>query len=152
MAKQRRVKGSVLEIKLENGYYAYAQDLGEGVVFFDFFLIDPISDLDQLKKVNKLFIVAIYNYPITSGRWKKVGKIPIGDEYANLPLKFIQDGLNPKLFSLYNPNNGEITDATREECEGLECASVWGADHVEDRLRDYINGVPNVWVEQLAIK
>ena len=78
--------------------------------------------------------------------------MPIKQEYQTTPLKFIQDSLNPNNFELYNPNTGEITKATREQCEGLECAAVWEAEHVEDRLRDYFDGKPNTWVEQLAIK
>ena len=67
-------------------------------------------------------------------------------------MKFIQDILNPKNFKFYNPNTGEITPANREDLKGLECAAIWEANHVEDRLRDHFLDKPNVWVELLAIK
>ena len=67
-------------------------------------------------------------------------------------MQCIQDGLDETQFELYNPNTGEVTKATREECEGLETCAVWEAYHVESRLRDHYNGVPNDIVEALKIK
>ena len=74
------------------------------------------------------------------------------DEELRLPLQFIQDELNPKNYQLYDPNTGQISKASKEECIGLERAAVWEAEHVEDRLRDFYSGVQNKWVEQLKIK
>ena len=55
-----------------------------------------------------------------------------------------------KEFSIYH--QGNILPATYEEIKNLECAAVWEPEHVEDRLRDYFSGVPNVWVEDLKPK
>lgn len=65
-------------------------------------------------------------------------------------MKFIQDVLNPEKFELYDPNNGEIIPATKEQIQGLECAAVWEAEHVESRIIDYYEGRPNKWVKQLS--
>ena len=67
-------------------------------------------------------------------------------------MQFIQDALNPIMFSLYNPNTGEITDTTKDKVLGLEAAAVWEAEHVESRVKDYYNATTNIWVEQLKIK
>ena len=152
MTKQRRTKGSIIEIKLNNGVFAYAQDVDADILFFDFFSDSPLNDFSILCNKKPLFFLGVYNDVVTSGKWKKVGKLPIKQEYQLTPFKFIQDSLNPNNFELYNPNTGEITKATREQCVGLECAAVWEAEHVEDRLRDYFDGKPNKWVEQIAIK
>jgi hypothetical protein len=39
-----------------------------------------------------------------------------------------------------------------EEVKGLERAAVWEADHIEDRLTDYIDGKENKWVKSLELK
>jgi hypothetical protein len=152
MAKQRRIKGAILEIELGDGLFAFGQDVDSDILFFDYFSKIPLSDVTVLCDKKALFFLGVYNDVITSGRWKRIGKLPIKQEYQASPFKFIQDSLNLEHFELYNPNTGEITKATKEQCEGLECAAVWEAEHVEDRLRDYFYGRPNKWVKQLAIK
>lgn len=63
----------------------------------------------------------------------------------------MQDIIDPSQFSIYNPNNGEIIRATKEECSGLERSAVWEPEHVEDRLIDHFENRPNKWVESLKI-
>lgn len=148
MAKQRRTRGSILEIKLDNGKYAYAQDLDVDVLFYDIYLDNPLKDLTILNEVKPLFFIGVYNDVITNGDWKKIGKLPIKEDYKETPLKFIQDGLNPNNFELYNPNTGEITPTTKKKIIGLERASVWDKNHVEDRIIDYYNQKPCVWLKE----
>jgi hypothetical protein len=152
MAKQKRTIGSILEIDLRNGYYNYAQIINADILFFDIYTDKKISDLNILKNKKPLFFLGVYNNTITDGRWKKVGSLPIKDEYKYTPMKFIQDALNPDKFEIYNPNTGETVPATKKQIENLECAAVWDAEHVESRIRDYYNGVPNIWAEQMKPK
>ncbi len=154
MAKQRITEGAILEINIDNQYYVYAQILtkGLGYAFFDLKSKLKIQDLTILQKANILFIVTVYNDIITQGIWVKVGKLPIRNNLLVQPMKYIQDIQNPNNFELYNPNTGEIKKATREQCVGLECAAVWEANHVVDRIRDYYLGRSNIWVEQLKMK
>lgn len=154
MAKQRITEGAILEILIENDYYVYAQILtkGLGYAFFDFKSTQKLTDFTILEKAKVLFIVMVYNDIITNGRWLKVGKLPIREDLVELPMKFIQDSLNPEKIELYNPNNGEIIPATKQDALGLECAAVWEAENVEERIRDYYEGKPNIWVEKMQIK
>ena len=154
MGKQRITEGAILEIKIENHYYVYAQILtkGLGYAFFDFKSTQRLADFTVLKDTKILFIVMVYSDVITQGRWFKVGKLPIREGLVVQPMKFIQDSLNLEKFELYNPNNGEITPATKQEVLGLECAAVWEAEHVESRIRDYYEGKLNIWVEKFKIK
>lgn len=148
MKKHRRVKGAILEILLKNGKYIYAQDLDADVLFFDIFLDKPLEDLKELNKTKPLFFIGVYNDVITEGDWKKVGTIPIKEEYKLVPMKFIQDALNPNKFELYNPNTGEIIQTTKEKIVGLERVAVWDKNHIEDRLLDYYNRNPCVWLKE----
>ena len=152
--RQRITEGSILEINIENQYFVYAQILKEGLgyAFFDFQSCERLLDFSILNEAKVLFIVLVYDNVITKGLWVKTGKLAIREELNELPMKFIQDSQNLNNFELYNPNTGEISKATKEQCLELECAAVWEANHVEDRIRDYYNCKPNIWVEQLKIK
>ena len=142
-----------MKINLKNGYYNYAQIVENGIAFFDIYTKDPeLEDLSILLEKPVLFILEVYRDVISTGLWLKVGKLPIREDLKTLPMQCIQDALNETQFELYNPNTGEVTKATREECEGLETCAVWEAYHVESRLRDHYNGVPNDIVEALKIK
>ncbi|GGF11539.1 Immunity protein 26 [Chishuiella changwenlii] len=149
MKKQRITKGSILEIPIDGKYYVYAQILEKSsYVFFNFTSKEQITDFEILNEKPILFIIAVYNHVITKGEWLKVGKMSIRKELEVLPMHFIQDALNPTHFELYNPNTGEIVPTTKKEIIGLERASVWDKIHIEDRIRDFYNKVPCIWLEE----
>jgi len=150
--KQKRTVGSIIEIQLEEGYFAYGQILRAGIAVFDLYVPEHLKDISLLNSATELFIVQVYDDAITNGRWLKIGKLSIRRGFEILPMKFIQDAINPESFQLYDPNTGEIIDAKKEDCIGLECAAVWEAEHVESRIIDYYSGRPNIWVENLKIK
>ncbi|CAA7196835.1 Imm26 family immunity protein [Chryseobacterium potabilaquae] len=147
MKRQKITLGSILEIPIDGKYYVYAQILNNGYVFFDYKSKEQITDFEILNDKTILFIIAIYDQIITKGEWLKVGKMDIRKELEILPMKFIQDALQPDHFEFYNPNMGEIAPATKKEIIGLERAAVWDKNHVEDRIRDYYNGVPCAWLK-----
>jgi Immunity protein 26 len=146
--------GAVIELDLQNGYYAYGRILeGADYGIYDYYSTQQIKSLDLDAVINSpfIFIIAVYNHAINSRRWIKIGKVP-SSSLAQQPLKFIQDALNPKQFSLYDPITGSIKPASKHECTGLECASVWEPEHVEERICDHYAGRPNKYRQRdLAI-
>jgi len=152
MKRQTRTIGSIIQINLEDNSHSYGIILDKASVAI--FNVKSNADLPILEIVKNdiLFIVAVYNNAITSGRWKKIGNTILDDRFKTLPLNFIQDSINPEIFEIYNPNTGTITKSTREECRNLECAAVWEAEHVESRILDHFNGTENIWLKQLQIK
>ncbi|WP_065814182.1 immunity 26/phosphotriesterase HocA family protein [Hymenobacter sp. DG25B] len=149
MTRQRRTIGAVVEINLLNGYYGYGRIVGDAsFAIYDLYIPHPLTNLEQIIERPILFIVAVYDDAVTSGRWRKVGSAPLPAMLRTLPLKFIQDALKPESFSLYDPNTGEITPATKETCKGLERASVWEAEHVEERIRDHYAHRPNQYRQE----
>jgi hypothetical protein len=152
MKRQKRAIGSILQIDLKDDTHSYAIVLDKASIAV--FNIKTKEDVSILNILNKevLFIVAVYNSAITSGRWKKIGTTIPDNRFTNLPLKFIQDSINPQIFEIYNPNTGLTTPATKEQCLNLECAAVWEAEHVESRILDNFNGQENIWLRQLQIK
>ncbi|MGJ3234667.1 Imm26 family immunity protein [Marivirga sp.] len=149
MKKQKITIGDIVEIKIESNFYCYAQILpNAGYAFFDIKSSSPIDNIEKLNDVPILFILSVYNDVITEGLWLKVGKLPIRDTLKQQPLQFIQDQLNPDKFELYNPNTGESKQAEKGDCKGLERASVWEAEEVEERLLDHFKGRKNRLVEE----
>ncbi|EOQ74140.1 Imm26 family immunity protein [Acinetobacter lactucae] len=151
MKKQRFKKGALLQIDLKNGQYAFGRVVNkEETLLYDFFT-DNISSLklDNIYSAKELFRVAVMKYAITSGQWVVIDNKPIEADLT-IPNKYFMQDMITKEFSIYH--QGKIMPATYEEIKDLECAAVWEPEHVEDRLRDYLAGVPNVWVEDLKPK
>lgn len=152
MAKQHVTAGAFLEIDLGDGHYAYARILEKAsYAFYDLHSSNKITDLNLIARKPILFIIAVYNTAVNSGRWVKIGKKPLEKWLEILPNQFVQDALHPDRYSLYDPNNGAVIEADRENCVGLERAAVWEAQHVESRIKDHYADKPNSWVEQLRL-
>jgi hypothetical protein len=140
--------GAILEIPISNEYFVYAQILEHGLyAFFDFRSVTPIRDYMVLQNTSILFIIGVYNYVVNKCIWRKVGKLPIRKELVNVPMMYIYDFTTDK-FSLYDCETGTIIPATKEQARGLEQCAVWAENHVEDRIRDYYNHVPCIWLEE----
>jgi hypothetical protein len=152
MKRQRRTIGAILKIPLQDGTHCYGLVLDKASMAV--FKVKTTQDLQITDILSKdvLFIIAVYDDVITSGKWEKIGKTTLDERFINLPMKFIQDQLNPNLIQLYNPNTGEIKLSTKEDCVDLDRAAVWDAGHVEERVLDFFNGRKNVWVEQQRLK
>ncbi len=148
MKRQQRTVGSILEINIENKYFIYAQILEEaGYAFFDYRTVERLTECTILLTKPVLFILNVYKYVVTKGHWLKVGNLEVREDLKEQPMQFIQDTLHPDRFEFYNPNTGESSPATKQQIKGLERASVWGAEHVEDRIRDFYNGKPCIWLK-----
>lgn len=150
MAKQQQIiTGAMIEINIENRYYAYAQILDKSeYAFFDYKSEKQLSDLSLLEDKPILFMVGVYDDVVKKGRWLKVGNLEIRETLKVLPMQFIQDALHPDRFEFYNPNTGESTPATKEKVKGLERAAVWEAHAVEDRIKCHYEGVISEWMEE----
>jgi hypothetical protein len=146
--RQKITIGAILEISIEGRYFVYAQILPKGeIAFFDFRNEKPLADYSVLNNAPILFILCVYRYVVAKGIWHKVGKLPIRKELDKLPNQFIYDKFTGE-FSLYITETGEILSTTKENVRGLERCAVWGENHVTDRIRDYYNHIPCVWMEQ----
>lgn len=147
----RRLVGDVVRIDLGDGTHTYAQILHEPLVaFFDIIRTDQEAALDEIIAHKVLFKIWVMNRAVTSGRWPVVGHAEVPSELAKRQWFCKQDPID--LRKLVRHSDGEELPATFEECEKLERAAVWSAEHVEDRLRDHWAGRPNKWVESLKIK
>ena len=133
MSKRKRIKvrvGDILQIQLPNGTFAYGKvfrDASVGIYrkIFDSPVEPPINSPFA-------FTICLYNDILKSGMWPIVSQEPfrsLEDEWP--PPMCIKDPLSGS-YSVYH--KGEIRASTKAECEGLETAAVWDADHVIDRI------------------
>ena len=149
MKKQRVTEGAFVKVPLHGSIHAYARVIAEkSFAFYDCFTVEDLS-LDIIKECSILFIIPVHQSALSSGRWEKIGTLPLENKFLSNPPMFMQDALNPSVFHIYE--NGEMRLASKKECVGLERFAEWEAEHVEDRLKDYYEGKPNKWVESLKM-
>lgn len=129
--KRKRIKiGNVYAIPLPNGKYAFGRKLRDGGIAIYKYVADDTSDLPKEEQYQ--LVVGVYDYVLKSGEWEVVDFRPFeNDDEAWPPMECIIDSITGE-YSIYY--KGEIRKATKEECEGLEEASVWGAEHIIDRI------------------
>lgn len=148
MAKRQRWReGDFVEIPLPAERCAFARVLKRALVAFYDICSDGAVSLDRVRAANILFKVWVMRSAVTTGRWRIVGHEMLEGDLLEEPEFCKQDMINGKL-SIYSSSGGERS-ASFEEASRLECAAVWDASHLEDRLHDYLEGKSNKWVESL---
>lgn len=145
--RQQYKVGAIVKVPLEPGWHTYARLLQPPLLAFYDSRSNRELPLEEIISKPILFKIAVMRDAVTSGRWQKIGAMPLESHLVEEPVFFRQDALKPDQFFLYR--GGQEYPATRAECVGLERAAVWEAEHVEDRLRDHYAGRPNRWVESL---
>ena len=146
MKRQQRTVGAIVKVPLEDGYHAYARILKTRLAFYD---IRTQKDLlpDEIIIKPILFIAVVYDFAITNGIWKKIGKkLPLEDYLQqNKPL-YTEDLLTGK-YLIYK--SGKQIVATKEEIKGLESYTIWSPESIEKRLNDYYANRENKFVEDM---
>ncbi|ANL47268.1 hypothetical protein AMC87_CH02597 [Rhizobium phaseoli] len=92
-----------------------------------------------------LFKLWVMDSAAKSGRWPIVGKVDPPTVFAlDGAVFFKQDRVSGRNLAYDVIANAE-SPLSFEEADRLECAAVWSPEHVEDRLRDHLNGISNKW-------
>src|SRR5450432_3968809 len=113
--RQRRKIGDILQVDLGDGTHVYARVLDyASFAFYDCRSNDDVK-IEQIVKRPILFVIAVMNWAVTRGRWKRIGCLPLEDHLLRLPPKFIKDKISKGKYSLYF-EDGKIRPAAREEC------------------------------------
>lgn len=150
MTKRIRMKvGDIVKIDLGDGLHGYGRYLESVFAFYDCFSNDDVA-ISKIIGSKVLFKLWVMDYATKKGRWPVIGNVPLEECMKEKPKFYKQDPITKKLY-IYVDCINDIP-ATREECEGLECAAVWDPEHVEDRLRDFLAGRPCKWLKTVAIK
>ena len=151
MTKKRtgkaRSEGDIVEINLGDGTVSFAQVLADPLVAF-FRKAYKIGEQPRIVDIARhpvMFRIWVHNSAIRSGRWKVVGHAFPSDELMKAPSFFKTDPVTKQL--LRYDTGGKEMPASPEEVADLECAAIWDAEQVEERIRDTLSGKRNKIVD-----
>jgi hypothetical protein len=148
--RQRRKVGDIVQVDLGGGEHGYARVLEHASFAFYDIVTKENASAEEIVGRPVLFIIAVMNKAVTSGRWQRVHWKPLEAPLQRLPAKFMEDAMCKGRYRLYL-EDGTMRPATREDCKGLERAAVWDPTHAEERLHDHFAGKPNRWVEMMRL-
>ncbi|WCF09568.1 immunity 26/phosphotriesterase HocA family protein [Paenibacillus thiaminolyticus] len=129
--KSTRIKlGDVYAIPLPDGRVGFGRRFKDASIAIYQHIGDSMEDTPPDEEYQ--FIVGVYDDVLKSGQWPVIENRPFKDEEeAWPPPACIIDKLSGG-YSIYQ--KGEIRQASKEECEGLEIAAVWEGEHIIDRI------------------
>lgn len=140
MANARLTKsspGTIVAIPLRTDLTGYGLVLKKPLMeFYDFFTKDiQVPNVSDLTPAFRIWVMR--RALGTKSPWLRVAHIepPVVDEYF-----FKQDSGSHRLTKVQGSNEIPIS---YDEAKELECAAVWSACHVEERLRDLKAGKVN---------
>ena len=121
-----------------------------GVRFFDCRTSDTLPAAAVVARP-VLFRLWVMGSAHSTGRWSKLAAAPVSPALQKPVRRYNQDPLRPQDIRLtFDGCDGPLVSVA--DCEGLECAAVWDAEHVEDRLRSHYSGAPCEWTLSLRPK
>jgi hypothetical protein len=127
--KQMKI-GNIYAIPLPNGKYAFGRTYKDACIAIYNHIGDTVDDLPKTEEYQ--FIVGVYKDILKSGQWPVVSNRPFNsDEEQWPPPMYVIDSISGE-YSIYH--KGELRTSSKGECEGLEEAAVWEAEHIIDRI------------------
>ena len=145
--RQRRVHGSILQIDLGDGTFAFGQVLEPPLIAFFDLRLSSVPSLAEIVGSQVAFSIWVMKYAVTRGDWPVIGRVEVPEGLNERPPFFKKDAISGSLSITYT--GAEEIPATPEEVAELECAAVWDPEHVEERLSDHFAGRPNKWAESM---
>lgn len=139
-----RIKvGGCYEIPLSDGRYAYCQylawndQLGCLIRVFGKITNEPIRSVENLCGAGEMFppVFVGLRTSVRSGRWKFVGRLPIGE--FRFPLFRATSATKPGEYDnwwLWDGKEQRFIGRLPEELRSLEIELVWGDELLEDRI------------------
>ncbi|UHA74903.1 Imm26 family immunity protein [Paenibacillus sp. 481] len=129
--KRKRIKlGDVYAIPLSDGMFSFGRRFKDASIAIYSHVSSSIEDVPQDEDYQ--FIVGVYDDVLKSGQWPVIENRPFGnEEEAWPPPAYVIDKLTGG-YSIYY--KGEMRKASKQECDGLEIAAVWEAEHIIDRI------------------
>jgi hypothetical protein len=148
--KQKEIIGAFVRVPVDETYHTYARIVNKLIyAFYDFKTTSETPDLESVENADVLFKLIVNESAINSLGWKIIGvkELP---ENLKLPVSFFKQEIgNHNDCSIITDDHIKKVDPT--ECAGLERLAVWNHIHVEQRLKDYYNGVLNAYTHALRL-
>jgi hypothetical protein len=138
--------GDIYAIKLpQQEHYAYGRVMKDNAVQF-FVYEDTVGTGADIVFNEVRFTLVVHKNFFNRQGVQCVGHKDFDDEASAWPPRTYTYDPIFKKYSIYY--KGEIVQADKEQCEGLEPSAVWEADHVIDRLtgsKDWLTAMK--WLE-----
>lgn len=149
MAKKRWQPGAVVRKTIgTTTYYGRLLEF-PWAAFYDFRSQQPMKGLSEITSHSVAFMVAAHKDLVADGQWETIGVAPLEPSLRPPKAQAMIDVLDPEHCQIID-DEGNIREATREECEGLEPAAVWEPEHIVDRLEDHFAGRPARWLKDMV--
>ncbi len=145
MSKFRMTAGSVVAIPLDIGGFGYGQAITNVTMAFFRCWSPEILSAQEVVSQPVLFRLWIDPEAVRDGSWPKIGRAALSDDLLQSQPTFIWSEFQKQPFIL--ADEGRMTPATIEECEGLERALMWGSGMVRCRLQDTLSGKQDRWIQ-----
>lgn len=131
MRRRKPAVGSVVQLSLPDGTYAYGRVLRDAAVAF-YVTRSAVPDQPPIGERSYEFVVGVYDDVLRADDMPVVGKDPAGSPDDEWPPPFrVQDPISGAV-SVYE--RGAIRPARGGEAESLETAAVWDREHLVNRL------------------
>lgn len=141
--------GNILVIRLKDNYYSFALLLEFPLILFYNFRVREIPKIEEIITKPVAFIIWVMKSAVLRD-WEYLGKIKYNKDSYQIP-EFAKFDVISKRYFIHS-SDGKDIPATFEEVKDLPVAAVWESSHVEDRLNDFYDNVPNKWVELIKLK
>jgi immunity protein 26 of polymorphic toxin system len=148
--RQKETIGAFVRVPIDETYHTYGRIINNLVyAFYDFKTESEIADLDLIEKSNILFKLIIHRSAVTKGYWKIIGVKELPED-LKVPVPFFRQaiGNHNDCWIVIDDDSKKVDPAA---CVDLERLAVWEHDHVEQRLKDYYNGVRNDYTYALRL-
>ncbi len=136
MAKRKPRVGSFVEISVSDGSFAYARVLPNSQLAVYTSRVKPNAQVasKHFLASEVSFVTTVMNSAFRSDKWAVFDWAALEPEFDRPFFYFMHDAISG-VYSIYRSTDGAITPASRSECEDLEPAAVWEAEHLDERLR-----------------
>nr|WP_315423249.1 Imm26 family immunity protein [uncultured Pedobacter sp.] len=151
MSKQKEVLGAFFKVQIDEYYHTYGRIIANYMyAFYDFKTNQEETDLSLIERSKIIFKILVNDKTIKSGAWKIIGISELPTDLKETVPFFIQE--IGDLTTCWIDWNGTRERVEFQECIGLERLAVWDQIHVEKRISDYYNGIPNKYLQGLRLK
>ena len=149
MKRQKFKEGSVVKIGLANQQIVFGRLLpGFHLGILNYFLIlGEKYDIDDILQSDTLLYVRVFKDVVEKNFFEIVGFKDLTTEDINrIPPHFAQDPIDIDKCKIYYLDGKEL-DVTPNECQKLEGSIIWDAESLASRIKNYLEGKKNPYVE-----
>lgn len=141
MVKQKEIPGGIVKVLFDKKWHTYARILNYGdLAFYDCKTQEEINDLQHITSKPILFACIVNINGVQKGQYPIIGELPLEEELKN-SIYYLTPAVGSDQYRI--SDNGEIRNASKEECIGLELGAVWDPVHIDIRLTDHYAGREN---------